>query len=137
MLFEIEDRIAKRKSERRVFPFGTPQKGTNPGEKLTHREWLDEVIVGPRLEAFDSIIDQRFGGKHQDWGGPAAAPKLAAERESIESRHHHIEQHEIRLVFERLSQTGSAIGGGHHAIAVGLQSLGKSGAHRKFVFDHQ
>src|SRR5436305_8357302 len=46
----------------------------HPGDELPEIEWLDQVVVGPRVQALDAVGRRVASGQHQDGGGPVVAP---------------------------------------------------------------
>ena len=43
-----------------------PGKGVHPGHELGESEGLDEIIVGPGVEALDAIVDAAERGQEKD-----------------------------------------------------------------------
>ncbi len=69
----------------------------HPRQELAARERLPQVIVGARLEAFDSSLVAGPGRQHDDrnLGGGRVAAHLAQQAEAVEPGHHHVCQDEI------------------------------------------
>jgi hypothetical protein len=51
----------------RVWPRArTPQQGVNAQNQLAHAEWLDQIVVGSKLQTFNPLAGFTSGGKDED-----------------------------------------------------------------------
>ncbi len=74
---------------------GATEQRPQPGLQLTQGERFDEVVIGAGLEAVDAVVDRVAGGQHQDRRAVARGAHPAAHLETVDLRHHHIEDHRI------------------------------------------
>ena len=44
----------------------TPQQGLNAQNQLAHAEWLDQIVVGSKLQTFNPLAGFTSGGKDED-----------------------------------------------------------------------
>ena len=74
------------------------QVGADARDRLLGADGFGEVIDTAGAQALDHIIGFAFGGDKNDWGGffAIALAELAAGLESVDARHHDIEQHQLR-----------------------------------------
>ena len=97
----------------------------DPGGELVEGERLGHIVGRPRIEAANAILDLPARGE-QDHG---EAWKRAANRredlESVATRKHQVEQHEIKIAAQREDLALLAIGGPGNGVAVRLESTSK------------
>jgi hypothetical protein len=70
---------------------GPPQEGADARQELLEREWLEEVVVGARVEPGDAIPDGVAGGEHQDLRSVSAEPHAPAGLDAVHARHQVVE----------------------------------------------
>jgi len=92
-----------------------PQQRPDARQQFLRAERLDQVVVRPRVQPGDAVLDLALGGEHEDGDGIREAAQLGADLEAVELRHHDIEQDEVGLFFEGQAQAGLAVGGGERA----------------------
>jgi len=49
------------------------------------REWLDEIVVGPAVEADNAVIHGIACGQHEDGDQASASPELGQKLKTVES----------------------------------------------------
>ena len=74
---------------------GSPKHGTDPCHELARVEGLGEVIVRTEFKAEDTIDVVAFGCDHDNGDGHGPSLKPTADRQTILSRQHQVEQHKI------------------------------------------
>src|SRR2546430_10647519 len=47
--------------------FRAPDDGLNAGHKLILVEWLGQIVIGAKPEAFDLVLDRGEARKYEDW----------------------------------------------------------------------
>ncbi len=103
--------------------FGHVEIGADTGEQLAGAEWLGQVVVGARGQAFDPGF--LSGARRQQQDRRIAQlrvfPQLRQQTKSIEIRHHDIGQHQMRPRPSRRRQRQRAIRDGFDPIARGQQ----------------
>ena len=68
----------------------------NPRQQLAEVKGLDQVIVGAHLQPLDSVRDLVLG-REDDHARVLVAPDGLGNLQSVELRHHHVEDHHVRL----------------------------------------
>jgi len=103
--------VARRRSRQCVGR--SPEHRFDPCQQLTLIERLDDVIVGPELEAHGTIRVVGHSGEHDDRHMRCGAQPLA-QAEAVFPRQHHVEDHEIyRVSFQGREHGGSVRSDGH------------------------
>src|SRR6516165_3780854 len=64
-------------------PTRSPQQGLGSRNELSDREWLDEIVVGPAVEAGDAVIHRIASGQHEDRNRVSASPELGQKFETV------------------------------------------------------
>ena len=72
------------------------QQGSDSGHQLAWTVGLGHVVVGTEVEAEEQVVLTGPGGQHQDRHGRFLAQD-PAHIESVDVRHHHIEDEQVRL----------------------------------------
>src|SRR5438552_8505012 len=83
---------------RRAGPAWSPLQRAHPGNELPEIEWLDQVVVGPRVQALDAVGRRVASGQHQDGGGPVVAPCPGRDLDAGDTRHAPVEDRDVVLV---------------------------------------
>ncbi len=74
---------------------GPAQQGPQPGQQLLEGEGLDQVVVGPGVEAGHPVGDGVAGGQDEDGQVVTGGPQLAAHLEPTHLGHDDVEHHGI------------------------------------------
>jgi hypothetical protein len=74
---------------------GAAQKSAQTSEELVECERLDEIVVGPRVETVDLVLDGIARRQHQN-RNTAAQPDRPAGLPAVEPRHQNVQDDRIR-----------------------------------------
>ena len=74
------------------------QLGPDPGQHLHRHKGLGDVVVGPHVEAQHLVLGFGFG-REQDDGHIGKLPDLCRSGNAVHHRHHHIQQHQMDVLF--------------------------------------
>src|SRR5207237_9288484 len=99
-------------------------------------EWLDDVVLGVHLQAFDLALDGCDGAEDDD-GDVEVALDAAAEFEAIHFRHHQVDDDQMRDALVQLAQCFGATPGGHDLIARVLEDPLEYLARHGIIVDDQ
>ena len=77
-----------------LVPPQAAEDSVDPGQQLLHLKGLDDVVVGPHLQAGDFVGGFAFGGEHDD-GGFVGLPNFGADGPAVHHREHDIQQHQV------------------------------------------
>jgi hypothetical protein len=77
-------------------------------EQLARRERLDQVVVGPELEAQHAVALLGAGGHHDD-GDARPSPQGPADVETVSAREHDIEDHHLERALRLLGNGALAV----------------------------
>ena len=69
--------------------------GLDPRQQLVHRERLDEIVVGARLEGLQFLADKASRREHDHGGADPASPRRLEHREAVFPRQHEVENHQV------------------------------------------
>ena len=119
----IDDQLVKHQASGFLFRGGAgaaAQHGLNPGQHLFHFKGLGDVVIGAVLQAGNLIVGFTLGGEHDD-GGLAFGPDGPADRPAVHDRHHHIQQHQVRLDGPVFRKALSSVTGNGNGIALFFQ----------------
>src|SRR3954447_22835513 len=119
-----------------VREFGAAHECARAASELPDRKRLGDVVVGSDLEAEDLVSLVAASGEHDD-RHLAAASKATADLDSVDSRQHHVENHEVEALGRELVQGLPAVQGGHHLVAVTAKRIGEERLNRLLVVDQQ
>ena len=72
-----------------------PNEGPHTREKFCQDEGFREVVVGARIQPFDSLLDQTSRRQHQDRRFYSSLAKLAADFDSAEVGQTNIEKNGV------------------------------------------
>ena len=81
------------------------QQRADAGEQLVALEWLDEVVVGARVEPLHAGVDRVARGEHQD-RHVALGAHAPRNLHAVELRQPEVEHHRIGLEHARLLERG-------------------------------
>ena len=87
------------------------QVGVDPGDQLSRRKRLDEVVVGAGFDALDPRLLAGAGRQEHDGDtrGRRIPPQGAKQSEAVEARHHDVREHQIRPARPRRVQGRVAV----------------------------
>ena len=110
----------------------TSKDGLDAGDELPRAEWLRDVVVGPDREPDERVDLVGACGEHDhvDVGLGAETPEHL---DTVDARHHHVEEHEIRMPIACEVEGFDAVGGGVDLEALGLQIAAHEVADPAFV----
>ncbi len=118
----------------------SPQQRAHPRQQLRKGERLDQVVVGPVVEAGHPILERVAGGEHEHPGtglDVMIGPDLAAHLPAVDARHGHVQAHQVVLVdgqlLERLGPRSRHV----DRVAVTAQAPGHGLGQVGFVVDDQ
>ena len=94
--------------------------GIDPADQFQRRKGLDDVIIRPQIQAEDLILLHIFGRQHQDRHIGKFA-HLLDQGETIQPRHHDIEDAQRRFLRKQIVQRRLTISFPHHLITLLLQ----------------
>src|SRR5256714_9199437 len=111
---------------------GATSDRADAGDQLPETEGLDDVVVGPELEADHTVHLLAAGAHHDDWHlGPS--PQSTANLVPVDVGKPQVEDHHVDL---RCLQRLLAVPGPDHLEALALQALGQGLRNADVVF-HQ
>lgn len=116
---------------------GAPQLGADAGQQFFDGEGFEDVIVGPRIERFDTVADVVVAGEHQHGGDVTAGTQPPADLHTTEIRQRPIQQHQIGVGIPQVQQSALAVFGFADVVALAVQFAGQEGAHARVVLDDQ
>jgi hypothetical protein len=103
-----------------------PQKRSDPRHQRHLVEGLRDVVVAAGVEADHHVLDARSRGQQQDRDRPGGLVTLQTPRhlDSVYSRHHDIEQEQVRMTLAGLVERLLAVPGGFDIVSLRLQACG-------------
>jgi hypothetical protein len=84
--------------------------GADTGEELARVHGLRQVVVRPELEADDAVRLVALRGEHEHRDGALLA-EPAEHVETVETRHHHVEDDDVHAALRERGETAPAVGG--------------------------
>ena len=93
--------------------------------------------VGPRIEAFDALVESSACRQHQDRDGCAFGANLPAQVEPVDARKQDVEDQEIVVVDADLLEREATVGRDVHGVRVLAQAFREHGRRDGLVFNHQ
>jgi len=116
---------------------GTAAEGLDPGQELTNRKGLGQIVVGARLEPGDLVVLGSAGGEHQDRQQRSRTAQATADLDAVEIRQHEIEEHEVEGLAGAAVDRGSPVLQGDDIIPRRAQKVGETLAQSPFVLDEK
>ena len=115
----------------------SPHDGPDPRDQLAHTEGFGDVIVCAALQPQYFVRLRVAGGDHEDRCVDirAAVADRAAERNAVEARQHHIEEHDVEGCGARALERERAIGDLVDDEAGQAEMQPEQLADRSFIFD--
>src|SRR3954452_3817402 len=74
---------------------GPAHERPDAGQQLVERERLDQVVVGPAVQAADPVLDAVAGGEHQRGRPHPLLAQLPADVEADDPRQHEVEEDDV------------------------------------------
>ena len=102
---------------------GTPQHRPDTRQQFRWLEGLGQVVVRADIEAGDPVGRLAFGRQDDD-RQVHGCPNALRDLESIHSRHHHVQDHQIGQLLLNQPQPVNAVVGGEDLIAILRQEKG-------------
>ncbi len=112
------------------------QNGAQPRQQLSGLEWLWQVVVGPQLQADDSIDRIATRGQHQHRRVPPGA-HFAADFQAVHVRKHQIEHHGIIVCARESLECRRSQRRNGHTHAGLAEILAEHLGQARIVFDQQ
>jgi len=116
---------------------GAPQQRPQPGRQLGHGVGLDQVVVGPGVEPDHAVADLVARRQHQDRQVRVRGPQVPAGRQTVEVRHHHVEDHQIGTGAAGRLERQHPVGHRLHVVALEAQAPDQRLAYASVVLGHQ
>ena len=108
----------------------------NPRQQLPEVKRLDQVVVRADLQPFDPVRDLVSSGQNDD-ARVLVAPDRLGHRQPVELRHHHVEDHHMRLEFTDQAQGGLPVGRCLHLKSLVLQAQPKEVHDAALIVDNE
>ena len=87
---------------------GAAEHGPDSGHQLLGAERLGQVIVGTGIQTGDAVRLGRAGRQH-DHGDLALPPHQPQQLETVQARHHHVQEQQVVPAVERPGQTSAPV----------------------------
>ena len=116
-------------------PLRAAQHRLDPGQQFAGRERLDDVIVGPHLQAAHAVVLGAACGEDDDRQRRPRLPQLTQHFQAVQARQQQVEQHQVDAGPVGLVQPAGAVGRLRHLIAGGAQHIDHPPPDRCFVLD--
>ena len=88
---QVESQVSGDEDGRPRHRSSPPRQRAQPGQQLLHGERLDEIVVGPRVEAGNTVVHGISSGEHQDGGRTTPRAELRAHGDAVEFGEHDVE----------------------------------------------
>ena len=89
-------------------PDRAAEHGPDPGHQLFRPERLGQIIVGPRVQTGHAVCLGRAGRQH-DHRDLALAPDQSEQLETVEPRHHHVQEQQVVLSAQGTGQSPAPV----------------------------
>ncbi len=108
--------------------------GCDPGQKFGKVERFDQIVVAPRRQPFDAIIDLTHRGQEQYRQILSRSPQRPQHRKTIHPGHHPIQDGHVAIVVKTIAKRIAAIGHMIDAMAVFDQTGRDVFGHLQIIF---
>ena len=99
-----------------------PQQGPDAGLQLAQGKGLDQIVVGPGIQAQHAVGHGIAGRQHDDRHLHAVFPAQgAAQADAVQAGEHDVQHHQVELAGRRHLEARTAVAGAIQFIAQGLQ----------------
>ena len=71
------------------------QQGVDAGQQLPGVKRLGEVVVGPRVQTGDAVLQAGAGGEHQNGGAQMPGAYLPGHGVAVQAGHHHVQNQQV------------------------------------------
>ena len=100
---------------------GSTEQGTEASEEFVECIWLDEVVVGARIEPRNAISNFMSSGEHQHGDMDALVADPSAHGVAIDTWHHDIEHDGVGFVGAQQFECFATIGCREYGVTLELQ----------------
>ncbi len=105
--------------------------------RVSARERFRQVVVRAGVEPLHAGLDGIARGQHQHGDVGARGAQLAADRQPVASREHHVENDGVVIVLLALLRRGDPVGGDVHGVSGLAQPLRDEPRRGRLVLDQQ
>ena len=123
--------------DRREQRHPAPRQRANACQQLRKGEWLQQVVVGSRIEPGHPVGHLAARGEHQDGDRELPFAERSEQREAVDPRQAEVEQDEVVLAHPHQLARLLRIARDVDAEPGAPQSAHQRGDQRRVVFDHQ
>ena len=134
---EVERQALEAQYVPRLAVLPAAQERPDPGHQLPEGERLDQIVVGPGVEAGHPVVDPVPGGQHQHRRPVAGRPQPPADLDPREPGHRHVEHDDIEPLDGQPVESGAAVGGEGDAVALERERARERLPHRRLVVDDE
>jgi hypothetical protein len=121
----------------RARPRPPPDQRPEARQQLAEGEGLDEVVVGPRIEAPDTVRDGVTGRQHEHGRPPVPGAQRPAHGEPVHAGQHEVEHDAVVVGLGGPEQRLLAVADGVDGVALLLQAAPDGTRHLDLVFHQQ
>ena len=133
---EVEDEVAH--TQETALPLeSSAQQGPQAGQQFGQRERLDQVVVGPGIEALDPVVDGVAGRQHQDRRVVAGAAHAPAHGEAVDVGQPEIEDERVGRRLGKCLERFAARGYRDDVVPLEPERTVDGPPHGLIVVDHQ
>lgn len=100
------------------------QQGVDAGQQLPGVKRLGEVVVGPRVQTGDAVLQAGAGGEHQNGGAQMPGAYLPGHGVAVQAGHHHVQNQQVVDAQLRVFRPGLPVIDGLRLKALPPQHLG-------------
>jgi hypothetical protein len=102
----------------------SPRQGVDPRQELGECEWLHQIVIAPRFQSLDAVVDAAERGQQKNRCPHAGAADGLHHGKPVEARQHPIDDHHVVFLAGREKQAVAAVGSELDGMAVLTQALG-------------
>ena len=107
------------------FRLTPPKERAHPGQQFGQPERLADVIVSSRVESHDEVDLVRASGQHQHQHITPGIPDPATDLQSVRTWQPEIQDDQVDVVVQGRRQSGVAVRGDQHVVALPLERPGE------------
>ncbi len=105
--------------------------------QLLHGERLDQIVIAPRLEAGQLVLQAVAGGEKQHRGGNALLAQAGHRAQAVHAWHHDVHDDDVEALLRQQLQGGLAVIGTIQPVARQLQIIHDGFRYLRIVFHNQ